>query len=247
MYREGQYGTWRFNLFNSTRIAPKYLRIAGILAVISALALTVADYLLEFSPEFRISNTIIEPFWLTAAPWRFSLSIFLAAFFLPFYIGGYWMVYRALRPSHPKIGMTIFLMGSYGIIMGSPIVHTVVSLFPVIYKSAQTYPREVVTFAEELITDQLFTIIMPMFITHYFLAFIIPPLLFFGAVIGGKSRYPLWTAFLNPFFIAILLIGGLFIWPEIFMYLTPGSINKGMVVFFLLPTILLWNGERETL
>jgi len=232
-------------MFASTQIKSSYLRIAGVLALISALALTIADYLLEFSPEFRISNTIIEPFWLSAAPWRFSISIFLAAFFLPFYIGGYWMVYRAVRPSHPKIAMTIFLMGSYGIIMGSPIVHTVLSLFPVLYQSAQAYPQEVVTFAEHLITDQLFTIIMPMFIIHYFLAFIIPPLLFFGVVIGGKSLYPRWTAFLNPFFIAILLIIGLSIWPEAFMYLTPGSINKGMIVFFLLPTILLWNGERE--
>ena len=131
--------------------------------------------------------------------------------------------------------------------MGSPIVHTVVSLFPIIYKSAQTHSQEVVTFAEQLITNQLFTLIMPMFITHYFLAFIIPPLLFFGAVIGGKSLYPRWTAFLNPFFIAIVLIVGLSIWPDVFMYLTPGSINKGMIVFFLLPTILLWNGERETI
>jgi hypothetical protein len=233
-------------LFNSTQIAPRYLRIAGILAVISTLALTVADYLLEFSPEFRISNTIIEPFWLSAASWRFSVSIFLAAFFLPFYIGGYWMVYRALRPSHPRVGMTIFLVGSYGVIMGSPIVHTVLSLFPLIYKSAQMYSQEVVTFAERLITDQLFTIIMPMFITHYFLAFIIPPLLFFWAVISGKSLYARWMAFLNPFFIAMLLIAGLFVLPEVFMYLTPGSINKGMAIFFLLPTILLWNGERET-
>jgi len=232
-------------MFHNTQLASKYLRIAGILSVIAALGLTVADYLLEISPEFRISNTIIEPFWLTAAPWRFSLSIFLAAFLLPFYVAGYWMVYRALRPSHPRIAITIFLMGSYGVIMGSPIVHSQLSLFPIIYKYAQTYSQEVVMFTEHLITDQLFTLIMPMFITHYFLAFIIPPLLFFGAVIGGKSLYPRWTAFLNPFFIAILFIGGLFLWPEVFMYLTPGSINKGMVVFFLLPTLLLWNGEKE--
>jgi hypothetical protein len=47
-------------------------------------------------------------------------------------------------------------------------------------------------------------------------------------------------------FIALVPIVGLLLWPEAFVYLTPGSINKGMYVFFLMPTVLLWNGEKKT-
>jgi len=39
----------------------KLLRIMGIAATLSALLISIADFLLEYSPEYGVSNQIVEP------------------------------------------------------------------------------------------------------------------------------------------------------------------------------------------
>jgi hypothetical protein len=133
--------------------------------------------------------------------------------------------------------------------MGSPIAHTVLTLNPLIYKFEVEHGAS--ELFSELITSKIVPLIKPVFATHYLLAFVFPPLIFFFTVLSGKTEFKKWLAFLNPLFIAIFFISGIFVFPKIFMYLLPGSINKGMAVFFLIGTVTFWNksqaGEAHSL
>lgn len=179
---------------------------------------------------------------LRAADW-------LAAFWLPFYLGGYWLIYQGLKRAFPTWAKLFFFPGVYGVIMGSPIAHTVLTLNPLIYKFGVEHGAS--ELFSELITSKIVPLIKPVFATHYLLAFVFPPLIFFFTVLSGKTEFKKWLAFLNSLFIAIFFISGIFVFPKIFMYLLPGSINKGMAVFFLIGAVTFWNksqaGEAHSL
>jgi hypothetical protein len=219
-------------------------RVAGISSVMAAAMVAIADYLLEFSQNVELSAAIIEPVWLEIPEWRFQWSIYLCVLFVPFYIAGFWMIYRALSPTHKKTATAIFLLGSYGVVMGSPLIHTMISINPIVYKYGNSFSNEAFVFAQHLINDKFVPLIMPALLVHYLITWIIPPLLFFIAVISGKTIYPRWSAFLNPLFFFIFFALGMAVFPDIFRYLYVGSINKGNVVFFLMPAVLLWQGDR---
>lgn len=138
----------------------------------------------------------------------------------------------------------IFWLGSYGVIMGSPMIHTMISINPIIYKFGSSISEEAFAFSQQLINDKLVPLIMPALLVHYIITWIIPPVLFFAAVISGRTIYPRWSAFMNPLFFLFFFAAGMAVLPEVFRYLYPGSINKGNIAFFLMPAILLWNGYR---
>lgn len=217
-----------------------YFRIAGISATLAAVLISIADYLLEFSPEYGVSSQIIEPGWQFMKSWRFPASIYLCAFMIPFYLGGFWLLYENLKTSHKKTAAIICLLFSYGVVMGSPLIHTLMSINPVIYKFGieNNIDMENINY---LIESKLTGIIFPVFAVHYLLTWVIAPALLFGLIIRGKTSFSRWTAFLNPLVFLIVGMLALQIYPEIFKYLAPGSINKGNACLFFLLTWKSWN------
>jgi hypothetical protein len=92
----------------------------------------VADFLLEFHPDIvNVRPSIIDEYWVEISEWRLFVSAWLAAFWLPFYMGGYWLIYQGLKKAFPTWAKVFFFSGVYGVIMGSPIAHTVLTLNPI--------------------------------------------------------------------------------------------------------------------
>lgn len=215
-------------------------RIMGISATFAALMISIADFMLEFSHEYGISSEIIEPIWEFIPEWRFSYSIYICAFLIPFYILGFWLLYKVLEKSNKKFATIIFILFSYGVIMGSPLIHTVMSINPIIYKFGILKEIDI-NIINEMIENKITSIIFPVFLVHYLITWIIAPILLFIFIIRGKSIFNRWVAFFNPFIFLIVGMIGLFILPKVFIYLTPGSINKGNALLFLMLTIKTWN------
>lgn len=216
----------------------------GISAIIAAVLLTVADYLLEFHKEYGVSSSIVETAWLEMPSWRFSISIYLCMFAIPFYLLGFWLIYKAVSKTNKTLGLLLFILFSYGTVMGSPFIHGLMSINPFIYSFGiqQGISHEIlVGFIEGTLTK----VILPVFLIHYLVTWVIAPLLLFIHIIGGKSVFKRWTALLNP--LAFLLVGvvGLLLFPKLFVYLAPGSINKGNVAMFALATAAMWNEGKQ--
>lgn len=91
-------------------------RFMGVSSVVAALLLTLADYLLEFHKEYGLSTSIVEPIWLEMSPWRFSLSIYLCMFMIPFYLLGFWLLYKAVSKTNKTLALVLFVLFSYGVV-----------------------------------------------------------------------------------------------------------------------------------
>jgi len=217
-------------------------RIMGVSSIVAAVLITIADYLLDFHKEYGVSSTIVETSWAEMPHWRFSLSIYLCMFMIPLYLLGFWLLYKALCKKNKTLALVIFLMFSYGVVMGSPFIHGVMSLNGVIYAYGigQGISHE---FLCNLIEGKITGTILPVFLFHYVITWVVAPLLLFVHIIRNKSVFKRWTAFLNPLVFLIVGLIGLKVFPQLFVYLAPGSINKGNVAMFALATVHMWHSD----
>lgn len=217
-------------------------RIFGITSVIAALLITVADYLLEFNIEYGVSSTIVEEAWSSMASWRFSSSIYLCSFMIPFYILGFYLLYKAIKKTNKNIALVLFILFSYGTIMGSPLIHGIMNLNAIIYKFGieNNLSHQLL---KNLIENKITIVVLPVFLFHYLITWVIAPIILFIYIISGKSIFKRWQALLNPLIFMLVGFLGLKLFPNFFKYLTPGSINKANATLFFLLTIKMWNNE----
>lgn len=214
-----------------------------ILAAISAAIIAASDYLLEYTGSAAESLTFIDPFWAKMASWRFPLSLNLCAFFIPFYILGFWSIRRLLAVTHPRLANIYFGTVSYGVIMGASFVHSVLCYFPMIYQKLFNEGQQLL--AEDVINN-IMSAIMPVFVVHYILSWGIPQVLLFILIVRGKTIFSRWTAILNPF---IFLIFGLVLSltePTAFQPVYVGIINKGNTALFLLAAVYEYKRAKKS-
>jgi len=223
----------------------KYIyRVFGILATFSAFVLIIADYLLEFNKEHGVDfSKIVENNWIYIPDWRFSFSIYLFSFLIPFYILGFYLLYKLLSKTNKLLAVVIFSLFSYGVIIGSPSIHTTMALNGLIYKFG-IMNNISSNLMSKLIVDKITKAIFPIFVIHYLLTWFVTPSILFVYIIRGKSDFKRWMAFLNPLIFLIIGLIGISLVPNLFKYLAPGSINKGNFALFLLVTIKCWNYNK---
>lgn len=207
--------------------------IFSVLAAVSAAIITVADNLLELTGAPG-GMTIIDPAWMKMAGWRFPLSLNLCAFFIPFYLLGFWSIRCLLAKTHPKAANVYFVTVSFGTVMGASFIHSVLCYFPIIYQRLTGVGQKML--AETVINDILSSI-MPVFIVHYVITWIFPQLLLFILIIQGKTVLKRWIAFLNPFI--FLVIGSVcsLLASQALQPIYVGIINKGNTVLFIVAAI----------
>lgn len=215
----------------------RVLRTVGALSVLAAAMLTLADYLLEYNPDQGVSAQIIEPIWLESAPIRYTASLNLCMLFIPFYLGGFWLLYRLLRRTHPGCAALVAGGFAYGVVMGSPFLHGVMCLNPLIYGHLMTagVSKGVV---HTLIEGTILHAVFPTFLLHYLLTWVLVPTLLFVLVARGRTVLPRWFCLCNPLVFLLAGLAGSQIWPDVFRHLLPGSLNKGNLAMFAV--CLLW-------
>ena len=105
-------------------------RIAGLLAVLAAILLSLADISFLYSPKGGYESE--EMLFLLDIPlWRLKLGHFLGVFALPFYLFGYWIVYRALKPAGRWFSLPIFWIITYGVIVGA-VLHGSIAMYAIL-------------------------------------------------------------------------------------------------------------------
>src|SRR5436305_1526762 len=74
----------------------KHIRAAGIVGILAALAATLADISLQYSPTGQY-GTQLE--FLHISMWRLLLGHYLGIFAIPLLAVGYWQIAQALKPA----------------------------------------------------------------------------------------------------------------------------------------------------
>ena len=213
-------------------------RIAGLLAVLAAILLSIADISFLYSPKGGYESE--EMLFLLDIPlWRLKLGHFLGVFILPFYLFGYWIVYRALKPAGRWFSLPIFWIITYGVIVGA-VLHGSIAMYAILmqeHEAAANVETGRVLFQLMEISLDLFE----PFQATAFLCFGLTAIWYFVAVFFKQTLLPRWMAFLNTILLHAPIVAAYFLIPSLGNILMPAAMNIAHVVFFFLITIHTWN------
>ena len=221
----------------------KTIRLFGIFAVISSLIICFSDILITYNPDpgnGGVEKEILDLFMLEFSNLRIYLGTFLGLFFIPFYCLGYYLIYKAIKPAGKYIPLIFLLISIFGLIFGFSQIHSSFGYKALFLKSGYKVSEEFLNYYKSCIKNIL-PFQMIIIIVSYSLSIFINSIIFIFVVIMRNTLYKKWMLLCNPLFIILLFSGLSRIFPNIFSILRPISVNFGNFIFFLTPTILLWN------
>lgn len=234
--------------------ALKYLRLAGVAGIIAAIAWTAGDVLLlgaKASPaQYPILAQYAAASWVDVAtatvglPFeRLAAGALVAVFTTPLYLASSWHLYWAIKPAGRWLALPSFVLLFIGWAL-APFAHGSFYYLGETYKllasvDAATQPQVLA------MADRFNTVIT---IEYGTLAVItlVGFLWFTAALVRGRTLYPRWVAFANP--IVLILIGAFSdqVLPQpVATWIGGAGLNLGMLMWFTLSTVLLWNGGRQ--
>ncbi len=231
---------------NSLLQEQNLIRLTGIIGIVGALLLMVADLLLLATPVsgqdfFDVGNDG----WSNVAgmdAWRIELGLRMNML-LPLYIVGLWQVYQALRPAPIYFPLPVFLLFSYTVV-AQMTVRTGYIFLGRSFGTQADMSESSYSAIIQLINDfgQYVYLIEYMTITVYVFGCI----LFIAVVATLTTHYPQWMALLTPALTMAVIdmiarlspapIGG---------YLAPVRFNLAFLLLFVTSTIILWNKPTQ--
>lgn len=210
----------------------KQLFFYGILGLIASIGVGVGEFLLHYSPNGMGYDSTSFEFFNQIPLTRLTQGHFIAIFFTPFYIAGYYHIYLVFKEKNPKIATALFILGIISFMIGGMwissraqlgyLVHQI-TLFP--DDIALQYLIEVYKSHTEILVKSL-----RVWIAIVSIFFVIP-------IIKGQTIYPKWMALLNPFFLLIMVLITYSLVPKIGYIIGPIAMN--VVHFILFSTSLI--------
>ena len=168
----------------------------------------------------------------------------MGVFLIPFYLAGYWLIFRALRPAGFGWSFAVQIIDFYSISLGFGQVHSFFGIRRIMLQEGNKISEDFITYYEPIM-DKLTTFEMPIVVVTYGLGMLVPSLLIMFIVLTKKTHYRKWMAFANVLVVFVLSYLSKFISSDLHNILMDISINTGRLLLFLMPTIILWNGERR--
>lgn len=219
------------------------VRCMSVMAAVAALCVMVADYLLEYMsmPSLPVGSTeILETGMRGIGYGRLSASVNICGFAIPFYLLGFYAIYRELSLTKPGFAKAYLGMTGFGIMTAS-LIHGLLVYVTMTYNRLMDagQPELAVSIAESLYSSS-----MLIFWVHYVLTWIIPQIMLIVLILRKKTVYGPLAALCNPF--TFLVIGSILklAFPESLQPLYVGSINRGNVALFLMAA--WYAGRAET-
>jgi hypothetical protein len=215
------------------------LRAAGLVAIGAALACAVGDLALQYTPN---SRDLFAPDYreLASIPeWRLLLGHYLGVVALPLQLAGMWLMYQALLPAGQHLAGPIACLGGYSVAVG-PALHSMFAILALLVQAevgAAPGTRPAVASALERagpFVNPLGAVILTAILVTY---------LSYAIVVGFRpTRLPRWMALCNP--VTFLMLEALLALavPGVALVVVPAGLNLAHLGFYLLLTILLWNG-----
>jgi len=233
------------------------LRWSGIAGIVAAIAWTIGDALLlgntataadyPFMADYdntahpSVENNLVESSlqFLNSSTERLAAGALVAVFTTPLYLIGFWHIYQASKVGGRgwSLPPAVMLLGAYTF---APFVHGSFFYVAEILKTMTIVDPA----SRPALIDLAARTSTWLFIAYGVLA--VPTLIGLIwvtlAVALGKTLYPRWVAIANP--IVLMVIGSVSdsIMPiPLSLWLQGAGLNLGLLGFFTLSTIVLWN------
>lgn len=221
-------------MMQKTWTQPRLFRLLGGISIVVALFAVVGDEVLQYSPQGYASLTLFYDLPL----WRMLIGHVLGVLFIPLCLSGYWCVCQALRLSGVKGARAMFWLLAYGLVMGAVSHDSVSTVIELKREGSGPGLTPILNYLQTYVN-------IPGSI--FLLCYLAISAWYVAAVISGRTLYPRWMAFVNPFllslFIALLHLGNVL--PVVVNVLWPAWLSIAHVVFFALSTWALWNFAEE--
>ncbi len=156
---------------------------------------------------------------------------------IPLCLIGYWCVCQVMRRSGVKGAKIMFWLIAYGLVMGV-VSHTIISSA---YTTIQAGNAPAITRATNNLQIAAY---LPG--SLFLVSYLITSVWYFVAVLSGRTLYPRWMAFINPFLLSLLLalLHAANVLPVVVNILWPAWLSIPHLIFFTFSALVLWNSEK---
>ncbi|WP_419420635.1 DUF6796 family protein [Legionella sp. D16C41] len=202
--------------------------ITGLISCFSAILLGLGEFLLV--PGIANDNRSFPSFSLASSPKYLKRGYFIFVLTAPFYVLGFWHLYKMLEPGAGILPLTIVFLAGYSFIIQLAWVslRTIISLIV----KTQLGPKHLTSLMQGYqFYDKTLLGIMRFILQVYSVFFIY-------LVWQGATNYPIWMIIFNPIVLLTLIFIVYMILPSIGKYLMPISVHIANAIFFALSTYL---------
>ena len=216
------------------------LRRAGIVGIVTGVALSIADISLLYSPAGGYES---DAMLLTIPMWRLLLGHYLGVLMLPFFLIAVWHLYEGLKPGGAWLAIPVAALLGYGLAAAGAFhgSFAVPALIAQAKSGASPETRTVLTTLLEnshQFSEPLQAVV--------FLAFFASSIWLGAAILSGRTAYPRWFVLINPMIIQGVLIASYVLTPNLVStLLLPAAASLSFLILFGFSTALLCNGGRE--
>ena len=216
----------------------RHVLVCGLVGIIGALITIVSDLILLGKPHDAYSFLILGTQTMADIPASIiTAGTFLGVFALPFEIAGLITVYYGLKQAGKWLSLVVVI----------PLVHALIMsvAFHVSYAfigSAWKLNYEMgLQNASVLDMINKFDYYWKLIISVIASELLFSSILFAIMIFKRNTLYPFWMAFLNPFFVIVLIFPFIFsLATPIGGFIAPTFLNLAVVIFFTLSTIIIY-------
>ncbi len=202
--------------------------IAGFVGIFASILVGIGEVLLHGSVKSYSKNNPYA-FMVHISERRLVLGHFIAVLAVPFYLVGYWHVYKMLTPQGGVFATVLTAAACYGFIMGM----IWIGSRAMIGSIAQL--QDVVGVEQAALIDPLipkYQLLMESLLQVIRITTFLFSVGFVYLVLQGNTLYPTWIVFFNPFLILVLVFLTFFFLPNIGKFIMPTAMNVAQFVFF---------------
>jgi hypothetical protein len=215
------------------------LRLAGIVGIITAIALSVSDISLLYSSSggYESDATLI-----TTPMWRLLLGHYLGVLMLPFFLVAVWHLYEGLKSGGPWLSIPVAALLGYVAAAGGAFHGSVAGLALIAQAGVGASPETQTVLTRLLANAHQFVEPLQAVV---FLAGFAGSVWLAAALLSGRTAYPRWFLLANPVLVHAVLFASYLLTPNpVSTLLLPATASLSLLILFGLSTALLWNGGR---
>lgn len=204
----------------------KFIIIAGWIGLLASILVGIGESLLHGQVAYH-DPRFPYTFMLNISEERLAAGHFLTVFAAPFWLIGYWHVYKMLSPQNNRtISLFICLIACYGFIIGTVWIGSRAMIASIVQWEAlnSNASAEILISKYQYFMETLLHVIRA--------TTLIFSLGFVYLVLTGKTLYPKWMALLNPFLLLLLVFISYFTIPTIGKFIMPIAMNVAQGIFF---------------
>lgn len=214
--------------------------IAGYIGLLAAILVGLGEFLLHF-PGQEDNGQYTYSFLLGISKQRLLTGHFIAVCAAPFYLVGFWHIYKMLEPAGGKLPAFTGLIGSYGLILGAVWLGSRGMIAAIVQMQANMLG--VTDLLNSLIND--YNIYSESLLKIVRATVLLMSASYMYLVFKGNTYYPKWMFLLSPFVLLLIIFATYFLMPSVGKYVIPNAMNVAYIIFFSASIIVAVKHKRR--